>query len=88
MILGVYTLEELKAAAVRWRHPVLHRTLPICPYFLARRLLQVANVVVLNYQYLLDPKVSEVNINLLLLLLLLLVLLLLLHGGDVLLLSC
>ncbi|XP_026192298.1 general transcription and DNA repair factor IIH helicase subunit XPD [Cyclospora cayetanensis] len=56
---GVYTLEELKAAAVRWRHPVLQRPLPLCPYFLARRLLQVANVVVLNYQYLLDPKVSE-----------------------------
>ncbi|CDJ36075.1 protein arginine n-methyltransferase, putative [Eimeria mitis] len=56
---GVYTLEELKAAAVRWRHPLLQRSLPLCPYFLARRLLQVANVVVLNYQYLIDPKVSE-----------------------------
>ncbi len=29
-----------------------------CPYFLARHAISVANVVVYNYQYLLDPKVS------------------------------
>jgi DNA excision repair protein ERCC-2 len=29
-----------------------------CPYFLARHMLGVANVVVYNYQYLLDPKVA------------------------------
>nr|PIL96677.1 DNA excision repair helicase [Toxoplasma gondii COUG] len=56
---GVYTIEELKIAAGNWRHPLLHRNLPFCPYFLARRLLHIANVVVLNYQYILDPKVSQ-----------------------------
>ncbi|PHJ25070.1 dna excision repair helicase [Cystoisospora suis] len=56
---GVYTIEELKIAAAHWKHPILHRTLPFCPYFLARRLLHIANVVVLNYQYVLDPKVSQ-----------------------------
>jgi DNA excision repair protein ERCC-2 len=29
-----------------------------CPYFLARRVISVANVVVYSYQYLIDPKVS------------------------------
>jgi DNA excision repair protein ERCC-2 len=48
---GVYTVEDLRSKGVEdgygW-----------CPYFAARRLLQSANVVVLNYQYVLDPKVS------------------------------
>lgn len=30
-----------------------------CPYFLTRRSLNVADVVVFNYQYMLDPKVSN-----------------------------
>jgi DEAD_2 len=30
-----------------------------CPYFLARHMLTLANVVVYNYQYMLDPKVSQ-----------------------------
>ena len=30
-----------------------------CPYYLARHMLSVANVVVYNYQYMLDPKVSQ-----------------------------
>ena len=30
-----------------------------CPYFLARQAIQVADVVVYNYQYLLDPKISS-----------------------------
>ncbi len=29
-----------------------------CPYFLARHMLAFANVMVYNYQYMLDPKVS------------------------------
>ena len=29
-----------------------------CPYFLARHMLAYANVIVYNYQYMLDPKVS------------------------------
>ncbi|CAM6082063.1 unnamed protein product [Calypogeia fissa] len=31
-----------------------------CPYFLARHMIQFANVVVYSYQYLLDPKVSGI----------------------------
>ena len=46
---GVYTLQDLRefGREKRW-----------CPYFLARQTLQRANVVVYNYQYLLDPKVA------------------------------
>ncbi|CAD7969241.1 unnamed protein product [Amoebophrya sp. A120] len=32
-----------------------------CPYYTARKLLQQAKIVVLNYQYVLDPKVSQVS---------------------------
>ena len=46
---GVYTLQDLKE---------LGRQKKWCPYFLARQTLQKANVVVYNYQYLLDPKVA------------------------------
>lgn len=56
---GVYTLESLKEHCANFRHPVSGVSAPICPYFLARRAIDTANVVVLNYQYLLDPKVSE-----------------------------
>lgn len=31
-----------------------------CPYFLARHMVQFANVVVYSYQYLLDPKVASI----------------------------
>ena len=46
---GVYTLEDLQAFASgkNW-----------CPYFLARRMMDAANIIVYNYQYLLDPKVT------------------------------
>jgi len=46
---GVYTLHDLRAfgRAKKW-----------CPYFLARNMIAYANVVVYNYQYLLDPKVA------------------------------
>ena len=47
---GVYTLEELKR---------LGRTKGWCPYFLARHVISFANVVVYNYQYLLDPKIAQ-----------------------------
>jgi hypothetical protein len=30
-----------------------------CPYFLARHMMAFANVVVYNYQYMIDPKVSQ-----------------------------
>ncbi|KAK9086714.1 hypothetical protein Syun_029108 [Stephania yunnanensis] len=48
---GVYTLQDLRAFG---------REKGWCPYFLARRMVEVANVVVYNYQYLLDPKVAGV----------------------------
>jgi len=48
---GVYTIEDLKDKG-------LEDGFGWCPYFAARRLIQAANVVVLNYQYVLDPKVS------------------------------
>lgn len=46
---GVYTLADLRAFG---------RQKGWCPYFLARHMIAYANVVVYNYQYLLDPKVS------------------------------
>ncbi|KAJ7531329.1 hypothetical protein O6H91_14G040900 [Diphasiastrum complanatum] len=48
---GVYTLHDLR---------VFGREKGWCPYFLARHMIQFANVVVYNYQYLLDPKVSGI----------------------------
>lgn len=30
-----------------------------CPYFLARHMITIANVVVYSYQYMIDPKVTE-----------------------------
>ena len=47
---GVFTLEELKE---------LGQSKGWCPYFLARHAIQFADVVVYNYQYLLDPKISQ-----------------------------
>lgn len=48
---GIYTIEDLKEIGLKnggsW-----------CPYFAARRLIQSADVVVLSYHYVLDPKVS------------------------------
>ena len=48
---GVYTLQELREFGKEkgW-----------CPYFLARHMVNYANVVVYSYQYLLDPKVAEI----------------------------
>eukprot|EP00842_Homolaphlyctis_polyrhiza_P000296 jgi/Hompol1/1267/HPOL_000643-RA len=47
---GVYTLEDLKEYAQKKK---------LCPYFLARRLLPFANVIIYSYHYLLDPKVAD-----------------------------
>ncbi|XP_058197860.1 general transcription and DNA repair factor IIH helicase subunit XPD [Rhododendron vialii] len=48
---GVFTLQDLRAFGKEkgW-----------CPYFLARHMVQFANVVVYSYQYLLDPKVAGI----------------------------
>ncbi|GAX84382.1 hypothetical protein CEUSTIGMA_g11804.t1 [Chlamydomonas eustigma] len=47
---GVYTLADLRQFGKErgW-----------CPYFLARHMVSFANVVVYNYQYMIDPKVSQ-----------------------------
>jgi len=50
-ISGVYPLEKLKEK--------LGKEKGYCPYFSARHLIAFANVVVFNYQYMLDPKVSS-----------------------------
>jgi len=47
---GVYSLDDLKD---------LGKEKGWCPYFLARQLLNRANIVVYNYQYMLDPKVAN-----------------------------
>lgn len=47
---GVYTLNDMR----NWG-----RKKGWCPYFLARHMLAFANVIVYNYQYMLDPKVSR-----------------------------
>ncbi|KAF8401662.1 hypothetical protein HHK36_012608 [Tetracentron sinense] len=48
---GVYTLQDLRAFG---------KDKGWCPYFLARHMVQFANVVVYSYQYLLDPKVAGI----------------------------
>ena len=47
---GVYTMQDLR---------IFGRKQGWCPYFLARHMLAFANVVVYNYQYMLDPKVES-----------------------------
>lgn len=46
---GIYSLDDLKEFGKEkgW-----------CPYFLARHIINHANVLVYNYQYMLDPKVG------------------------------
>ena len=47
---GVYDLEELK----RWG-----KERGWCPYYLTRQAINHANILVFNYQYMLDPKVAK-----------------------------
>ena len=47
---GVYRLEDLKKYG---------QDNKLCPYFLTRRLLPKANIIIYSYHYLLDPKVAE-----------------------------
>lgn len=47
---GVYTLEDLKDYGEQQG---------TCPYYLARKLLRQANVIIYSYHYLLDPKVAD-----------------------------
>lgn len=48
---GVYGLDDLRQYG---------RTRSWCPYFLARQVIQQAQIVVYSYHYLLDPKIAEV----------------------------
>ena len=47
---GVYSLDDLKEQG---------RARGWCPYFMARQMLNRADIVVYNYQYMLDPKVAN-----------------------------
>ena len=47
---GIYTLDDLREYGKKQG---------MCPYFLARRFLLQANVIVYNYAYMLDPKISN-----------------------------
>ena len=47
---GVYTLDDLRAFGKKHN---------MCPYFLARHFLLQANIIVYNYAYMLDPKISN-----------------------------
>ena len=47
---GVYTLDDLK---------IYGKSEGLCPYFIARKTLMVANVIVFSFYYLLDPKVAD-----------------------------
>mgnify|MGYP005990797409 CR=1 FL=1 len=46
---GIYNIHDLKA---------LGKQRGWCPYFMARHVISFANVVVYNYQYMLDPKIA------------------------------
>ncbi|KAI3996620.1 hypothetical protein MKX01_009452 [Papaver californicum] len=46
---GVYTLQDLRSFG---------REKGWCPYYLARQMIQCANIVVYTYQYMIDPKVA------------------------------
>lgn len=49
-IRGIFTLDDMQEEGKKQK---------CCPYFLTRRLLEIANVVVYNFSYLLDPKVAN-----------------------------
>ena len=51
---GVYSLDDLKK---------LGKQKGWCPYFVARHMLNRANIVVYNYQYMLDPKVANLDFS-------------------------
>ena len=51
---GVYTLDDMRAFG---------RKENVCPYFLARRVISEANVIVCNYPYLIDSSVAGVVMN-------------------------
>ncbi|CAA9987619.1 DNA repair helicase RAD3, putative [Plasmodium knowlesi strain H] len=55
---GVYTIEDLKVICKGYKNEK-NENIPMCPYFCAKKIIEVAKVIVLNYQYIIDPKVSK-----------------------------
>jgi DNA excision repair protein ERCC-2 len=51
---GIFSLEDLKEFGRQNR---------VCPYFLARHCINFANVIVYSYQYLLNPRISDMVSN-------------------------
>lgn len=47
---GIYTLDDLRTFGKKNN---------MCPYFVARHFLLQANIIVYNYSYMLDPKISN-----------------------------
>lgn len=47
---GVYTLEDLRQVG---------KSSGLCPYFMARKAIATANIVIFSFYYLLDPKVAD-----------------------------
>ncbi|KAF9159289.1 DNA-dependent ATPase of the nucleotide excision repair factor 4 complex [Actinomortierella ambigua] len=47
---AIYTLDDIKT---------IGKTKGICPYYLARRLIGQADVIIFSYHYLLDPKIAD-----------------------------
>lgn len=47
---GIYTLDDLKEFGEKNK---------VCPYYLARQYLYRANIIVFNYAYMIDPKISS-----------------------------
>eukprot|EP01054_Gregarina_sp_Poly1_P003100 Gregarina_sp_Poly_1__3099@NODE_1872_length_3157_cov_37_260841_g1214_i0_p1_GENE_NODE_1872_length_3157_cov_37_260841_g1214_i0NODE_1872_length_3157_cov_37_260841_g1214_i0_p1_ORF_typecomplete_len864_score121_63Helicase_C_2/PF13307_6/7_4e03Helicase_C_2/PF13307_6/2_3e47HBB/PF06777_11/5_2e24HBB/PF06777_11/1_3e06DEAD_2/PF06733_15/3_3e23DEAD_2/PF06733_15/1_4e06ResIII/PF04851_15/4_3e12DEAD/PF00270_29/0_068DEAD/PF00270_29/2_7e02AAA_22/PF13401_6/45AAA_22/PF13401_6/0_77FtsK_SpoIIIE/PF01580_18/0_15DUF2075/PF0 len=74
----IYTIEDLKKFGLnglnpipdnttsnpgRYQHRPREKVPTFCPYFAARRLVHAANILVLNYQYVLDPKVAQIALG-------------------------
>eukprot|EP01083_Nonionella_stella_P043273 116757_1 len=51
---GIFSLEDIKRLGIQKG---------FCPYFLVRRLISLSNIIVYNYQYLLDPKIANAVSN-------------------------
>ncbi len=47
---GIFTLDDLKKYG---------KQSGMCPYFLARKMINSANFIIYNYMYLLDPKIND-----------------------------
>ncbi|KYO00319.1 putative DNA repair helicase RAD3 [Plasmodium gaboni] len=59
---GVYTIEDLKVLCKNYKNRE-NISVPICPYFCAKKIIEISKVIILNYQYVIDPKVSKALFN-------------------------